>query len=401
MSRTSYRTRTSIGGLLPIIATSVPVAVYGLGVRIPNQDPAAIARGNAFVATADNPSAIYYNPAGITQLEGHNAQIASLFYSPIFADYKSSSGQRVENDSEILPVPSVHYTFTPEGKNVSFGLGIYSPFGLRMSWPEDAPFATGGYDGKLTYITANPVIAVKLPPSLSLAIGPTINYSELELTQRVGILPGDYFRFRGDDYGFGFNAGIRWTPYEEWAFGLTYRSKVDVNYEGNAAIRPSPPLPGKFKSSAPLEFPQVIAGGVSFRPTTNWNVEVNVDWTDWSSVETLSIRGVPDQTLNWKSSFFYQVGATRQLPHGFFASAGYFFSERSTSERYFIPTVPDTDLHVGSVGLGHKGRHVRWAAAFQLIGGDYRTIDNNVNATVNGRYRLLTPAFSLSMGYHF
>src|SRR3990170_4038794 len=51
-----------------------PVCSYGLGFRIPNQDAEAIARGNAFVATADNPAAIYYNPAGITQLEGHTAQ---------------------------------------------------------------------------------------------------------------------------------------------------------------------------------------------------------------------------------------------------------------------------------------------------------------------------------------
>lgn len=49
-----------------------PLTVHGSGVRIAQQDAAAVAQGNAFVATADNPSAIYYNPAGITQLEGQN-----------------------------------------------------------------------------------------------------------------------------------------------------------------------------------------------------------------------------------------------------------------------------------------------------------------------------------------
>src|SRR5947207_3345244 len=47
-----------------------PMDTGAVGFRMPNQDPEGIARGNAFVATADNPSAIYYNPAGITQLEG-------------------------------------------------------------------------------------------------------------------------------------------------------------------------------------------------------------------------------------------------------------------------------------------------------------------------------------------
>jgi long-chain fatty acid transport protein len=42
------------------------------GFRLPDQDAFATARGEAFAATADNASAIYYNPAGITQLEGWN-----------------------------------------------------------------------------------------------------------------------------------------------------------------------------------------------------------------------------------------------------------------------------------------------------------------------------------------
>ena len=64
-----------------------------LGLRIPNQDASAIARGNAFVATADNPSAIYYNPAGITQLEGQHIQAGSLFYLGIYGDYQSQIGR--------------------------------------------------------------------------------------------------------------------------------------------------------------------------------------------------------------------------------------------------------------------------------------------------------------------
>ncbi|MCX6925129.1 MAG: hypothetical protein NT154_18235 [Verrucomicrobia bacterium] len=51
---------------------------------MPNQDAFAIGRGNAFVATADNPSAIYYNPAGITQLQEQNIHAGSLFYLGIY-----------------------------------------------------------------------------------------------------------------------------------------------------------------------------------------------------------------------------------------------------------------------------------------------------------------------------
>ena len=391
--------------LIPLVtvASSMchPQDSLGVGVRIANQDPAAIARGNAFVATADNPAAIYYNPAGITLSEGHNVQVGLLGYMNIYVDYESPAGARTKNDPEIIPVPQLHYSYTPENFPLSFGLGVYAPFGLSMKWPDSSPFATGGLESKLTYLTINPVVAFKVNPTLSIAAGPTLNRSELELRQAVGLVAGDEFKFKGDDMSYGYSVGVLWQPYLEWSFGLTYKSAVTMEHEGKASLTPAPPLPGSFNSTTPIEFPQIIAGGISFRPTTNWNFEVDIDWTDWNSVNQLSVSGLPPQRLDWVSSFQYMFGATRYLRNGYFVSAGYYYSEKSTSEKYFIPTVPDSDLHVASLGVGRKGQHWSWAAAGQLIGGGWRTINNNVNPTVNGRYRLLTPTLSISGGYHF
>ena len=350
--------------------------------RIPNQDPEAIARGNAFVATANNPAAIYYNPAGITQLDGNNVQLGSLFYLNVYADYQSPSGGKVKNEPEVIPVPSLHYSYTPKGSPLSFGLGVYAPFGLSMKWPDSAPFATGGLEGKLTYITAAPVAALKLHRTLSIAVGPTFNQSDLLIRQRVGFVPGDEFKFDGEDIGFGYTAGVLWQPVDQWSFGLSYKSGVGMKYEGRAALHPLPPLAGSFDSSAPLDFPQIIAGGVSYRPNKDWNFEFDVDWTDWNSVNRLAVKGVPARKLNWEASFFYEAGVTRYLSGGYFLSAGYFYSERSTSERYFIPNVPDTDLHVGSLGGGYHGRHWRFAIASQIIAGPWRTINSNANPSV-------------------
>src|SRR5215475_9240351 len=114
-----------------IVWTTRPGHVLALGTRIPNQDAEAIGRGNAFTATADNPSALYYNPAGITQLEGHNVQAGCLLYMNIYADYDSPSGERFENKHKLLPIPNLGYVFTPKDQPFSFGLGVYAPFGLQ------------------------------------------------------------------------------------------------------------------------------------------------------------------------------------------------------------------------------------------------------------------------------
>lgn len=394
--------RSTVQGLfLLALMVGFPLSSFGLGSRIPNQDAVAIARGNAFVATADNPSAIYYNPAGITQQEGHNLLLGSLFYLNIYADYKSPSGDRIENEHSVIPVPELHYVFAPKEKPYAFGLGFYSPFGLGSEWPDDAPFRSAGLKADLMYATINPVLAYKVLPNLSVAIGPTFNYSDAELVQGQP-MPGYRFRVTGDDWAYGFNAGILWQPHPKWSLGAKYFSATEMDYEGTASFRPSAAfLPPPMSTTTHLQFPQIIAGGVSFRPTPNWNLEVGIDWSDWDQVDNAEIDGVGALPLNWESSFFYHFGVTRYLGKGFSVSAGYFFSEASTPEQDYTPLVPDTDLHVGSLGLQYKTGKWSFAIAGQIIGGDYREIDDANNPTVNGEYRLFTPTVSFNIGRRF
>jgi long-chain fatty acid transport protein len=409
MANTSKFTRVRLSHgrwhhLVLVLALAVgqwPGSVLGLGSRIPNQDAEAIGRGNAFVATADNPAALYYNPAGITQLEGQNFQVGSLFYFNVYADYESPTGQSFENKHKIIPVPDVDYVFTPKGQPFSLGLGVYAPFGLGMEWPDNVPFRNAGLKAQLTYITINPVIAWKPCSTLSIAAGPTFNYSEAELIQGILVSPFQ-FRFKGHDWAYGFNAGLLWQPHPMWSFGAKYFSPTTMDYEGTAEFNPNPGfLPPPMKTKTHLDFPQIIVGGISFRPNTNWNFEVDIDWADWDRVKTADIENIGSLPLYWQSSFFYEFGVTRQLGKGYYASIGYFFSEASTPNQYYTPLVPDTDLHVGSLGVGYKGQHWTWGLAAQLIGGPYRNVQNAADPTVNGKYRLFTPTLAVSLGYHF
>jgi long-chain fatty acid transport protein len=378
-----------------------PQDTFGLGARIPNQDATAIARGNAFAATADNPSAMYYNPAGITQLEGQTFQVGLLTYLNIYADYESPSGERFENNTKIIPVPQLGYVLSLKDKPFSFGLGVHAPFGLGMEWPDDVPFRNAALEAELTYVTLNAVIAWRVHPTLSIAVGPTFDYSDATLRQGVAVSPY-YFKFKGDDLAFGFNAGILWQPHPQWSFGAKYVSATTLDYDGRASFHPSASfLPPPMDTKTHVDFPQMVSGGISFRPTTNWNIEVDVEWTDWDTTRNIDIDNVGRLPLNWESSFFYEFGVTRELGKGWFASAGYFFSEASTPEKDYTPLVPDTHLHIGSLGFGFKGRHWNWALAGQIIGGAFRTVNDANNPAVNGKYRIFTPTISVAVAYHF
>jgi long-chain fatty acid transport protein len=265
----------------------------------------------------------------------------------------------------------------------------------------------------MLYANINPVVAWTPAQTLSLSMGPTLNYSKVKLRQGRGLMPGDQFQYKGDDFGFGFNAGILWQPISKLSLGATYRSPSTMNYSGTANSQSIPGLTGSAHTKLKVDFPQFVIAGVSYRPTPNWNIEVNVDWTDWNVVKVLSFEGTSQLfgsdvqlPLNWKSSWLYELGVTRQLGNGWFVSGGYFYSQNSTPERNFNPTIPDTNLHVGSLGFGRRGQHWHWALSTQIIAGPAREVRNSqstslVGETANGTYKWFNQAVNASVGYIF
>src|ERR1022692_2864804 len=381
----------------------LPTSVYGLGFSIPNQDAEAIARGNAFIATANNPSAIYYNPAGITQLEGAQAQFG-MHNLAINSEFQSLDGTRhADTKSSIAPVPQFFCTYSPKDSQFSFGVGLYAPFGLSLEWPTDTPFSSLAIKGSLTYITFNPVVAWKVLPNLSIAAGPTINCTTINLSQGIGLSPGDEFSFNGSGWDFGATAGLLWKPHEKWAVGVNYRSPTTINFEGSSRMKPYAPGEG---TSAELNFPQSAGLGVAYMPTPKWNFETYVTWTDWDTLKGTTFKkpsGNIPFVLNWQSSLMTGIGGTRYFNNGWFVSAGYFFSQNSTSEKNFNPVVPDTDLHVGSAGFGSKGKHWRFALSAQIISGAWRTISGSQPSpisgeTADGKYKWFNQSVNFSVG---
>ena len=138
---------------------------WPLGIRISDQDAQATARGNAFAATADNPSALYYNPAGISQLEGHNVR-AGVYGISLESTVRNTATGSYSTIGDAAAVPQLYYTFSPEESRLSFGLGVYSPYGLSLEWPDAVPFRTTGVFGSIKYFSINPVVSLKITDKL-------------------------------------------------------------------------------------------------------------------------------------------------------------------------------------------------------------------------------------------
>lgn len=386
----------------------VPSSLQALGIRVPDQDAVAIARGNAFAATADNPSAIYYNPAGITQLPGQQVQLGVNLLG-LKDSYTTPAGQKFDTKDDLHALPQVYYTFSSTQLPLSAGLGIYAPFGLGLEWPDNVGFRQLALKGQLDYITFNPVIAWKICDQLSLGAGPMLNYATTTLSQ--GLLPagvgpsGNSVEFNGDDFNVGFNVGLRWQVSEQHAFGVVYRAENEMNFSGTSKAN----YPASFTqdSSAKFKFPQIVTIGYSYRPTPRWNLEFNLDWTDWDSLNTVNfnqaVTGTVSRPFNWRSSFMYMFGASYRFDGDWTVSGGYLYSENSVPGEWYNPAIPDSDRHVFSAGVSKRFDRLNLAAALQYSYGPGRTISNSTipGALANGRYEFNSLSLVLSGGYQF
>jgi len=391
------------------------------GFRLPDQDAFATARGEAFVATADNPSAIFYNPAGITQLEGGNVR-GGLYGIYLDPTYQPAGGSHTYDTRDRLhAIPQLFYTYSLANQDwpFSFGLGVYSPYGLSEKWPQDTGFRASAIEASLKYYTINPVIAYKLPWNISVAAGLMVNYASVNLEQGLSPFPNnDLFQFKGDAWAVGYNFGLMWQPLKQISLGANFRSATRMDFSGNtyAQYGPSP----VYTSAANLDypFPLQFSTGISYRPTEKWNYEFDAEYTDWSDLGNLTIHqatpnivplsGIP-VAFDWQASWYYEFGATRYFDNGWHVSAGYIFNENSVPNATYTPVVTDMDKHFFSLGTGYKGRHFSFDVAYQLGYGPDHTVTGSATPLgfpagyhpADGTYSFLSHAISISAGWHF
>lgn len=398
------------------------------GFRLASQDAFATARGEAFVATANNASAIYYNPAGIAQLEGtqFRAGLYSIYFDPTYEPpgTAANAGHTYSIGKHWNFIPQVFLTHSFENSPISVGLGVYAPYGGNMDWPQDTGFRAVALESSLKYFRINPVIAFKLARNLSLAGGVMVDYGKIDLESGLSSSTEypDFFRFDGDGWSAGYNLGVLWQPLEQVSLGATFRSATQFTMQGHTEFEQLTAgiLDTTLPAHADFTFPLTAVVGISYRPTPKWNLEFDADYTDWSAFDTTTIyqeKSVPFGgtqnpliTFDWQSSWMYEFGVTRYFDSGWHVSAGYVYNENSVPDTYYTPLVADMNRHFFSVGAGYKGERFDFDVAYQFGYGPAHTVTGstpsslsgvNSRQTADGTYHFISHAVLVTAGMNF
>ncbi len=206
---------------------------HGAGFLIYEHGAAAMAMGGAFVALANNPTAIFHNPAGIAFLEGTQISFGTTLIRPNTSLELTNLGTTVEAVSQWF-YPSSFYISHKMNDRVAVGFGFFNPYGMGTKWPEDYALRFIATEDDMKTFFFNPVVAVKLDENFSVSVGVTYVYGTLEL-DRVNLINLTGYGasiyeapivVKGTGDAIGLNAGALYRG-ENFSLGFNWRGGFD------------------------------------------------------------------------------------------------------------------------------------------------------------------------------
>lgn len=393
-------------------------ALGGGGFRNEVVDAEAAGKGYSFVAQADNPSAVHYNPAGMIQLEGQQVSLGYTAEGPRNECDTSQTGDTVQMEKDTFFVPNFFFVTELPWENFRFGLGATSPYGLSTDWADDSFSRNVSTESNLKMFNINPSIAYKVNDYLSMGVG--VDYFIAEISKHKRITPGlggGDFHMAVKDEGWGYNIGLLIKPFEGHRIGISYRSEIDLEYEGTANLDNLATAPinyaaifGGANYSTALKsdgtIPRSVAVGYAYQPNDRLTIEADIEWTDWACVEQ-EFLSFPDEgaplrlavlndgnpvSRDWNDVFAYGIGLDYKWTEATDLRCGFFYVEKTIPSANLDTALPDSNKHGVTLGLGHQFlKDVKIDMAYTFIKLRDRDITNdvglNTGSNIDGTYK--------------
>ena len=209
--------------------------------------------------------------------------------------------------------PHLYYV-APINATWKWGIGVNAPFGLVTEWEDPDQFAGRFLSTRaaLEAVDVNPTIGWQITPTFGLGFGAIARFSAVELERNAGAINPftqqvadiAHVELESDmDNGFGFNLGMLHKATPAFSWGLSYRSKIEVDYGGDARLSQifsgNPvfdtiiggrlPFDQDLPIETSIEFPDMASLGLAYALSDRLLVEADVNWTGWSSFDEVEI----------------------------------------------------------------------------------------------------------------
>lgn len=353
-----------------VLASASPAMAAGFYI----QEQSVSGLGASFAGQAAMPrdaSIIFFNPAGMTHLDGRQVNIGlQMIYPHVELEDTGTTiaGFTLEqlgrdqgsggNPGSLSPVPNA-YIATPldEAQSWWLGVGLSAPFGLGVEYDGDffGRYLTTKVD--LRTLDIQPALAWKPADWLSVGGSLVIEHARANFQQRLA--NEDLVRLQGDDWTVGYNLGLTLTPRPGTRIGLAYRSEINHMADGRQSTEEGS-LGADSDARAKIKLPDIATLGIAQQISGRWTLLGQVSRTGWNNFDTLEVIPEnpltvgPTLTFNYQNSWAYSVGAEYRAGEDWTFRAGYQYDQTPTRIEERAAFNPDGDRQWFSGGASYR-----------------------------------------------
>lgn len=366
-----------------VLSAAAGSAVMAGGYKIPEQSLNSMALGAAYVAHTTGADTNYYNPANMSFMDESKSYVeGGITLAHLPSNMYSMGPFSGESEAEDLPVPFLHYVAKPVG-DLRWGISLTAPGGLTKRWetPVQKAYAE---EFTLKIVELNPSMSYKIAENFSIGGGLRLIYSEgvvksnsAELSALLQDPAKNVSRdMEGDTVEFGYNLALAYKPANDIRMALTYRSNVDLEEEGHAALFAYAMDPANHfydgDASVTVPLPAALNAAISKTWNDQFTLEFNYERTFWSEYETLDFQYNTPLPLfddpivkNWKDTDTFRLGATMKMDNKITAMMGFAIDETPAPVETLGFELPDSDAKIFSMGFRYQQTEdLSWGAAF-------------------------------------
>ena len=433
--------------LRPLVAilALAPATVFAAGFQLAETSVTGLGRAYAGEAAANDSIAVLSrNSAGIAGIDKSQFVVSGIYvipqvdiegtetahYNGLYNQAASAANNALGSQLAMLPtsydgstkdlatselLPTLYFA-TPIRDGLVFGFGTLAEFGLSTDYNGNT--LEYGDKTELTAITFKPSLAWQLTPEVAVGAGLRFVYGEATLSTATpayfddvntavtnynavaaaagGALPTllavpgfqPILHVTGDDWGYGYELGTVWTPSRDWRLAVSYRSSVDLTFEGSAKSVLSAVANGP--GSVDLTLPASLELAMRWQALPQLALYAGGQRTGWHSFDKLVVdmdSGVSftAKEENWRDVWRYAIGADWQVAKSVILRAGYANDQSPVPEANRTLSIPDVDRQWFSVGAGWQYSSA-WTLDFGLafLKGEKGNINEEFAINYNG-----------------
>lgn len=396
---------------------------FGAGFQLFNELSAkSMANGYAMSARDDVAECAWFNPAASSMLDTASITTGMALVLPSMELDGKAYNPEMKNLAHVLPYM---YAAMPVMERFGAAISINSPYGLATDWDNDWVGKYYAQYTRLSSIYITPSLSWRPFEWLSLGAGAQIVYAEAEMRKSIPVtqLGTDvYTKINGDDWGQGYILSAMLKPVEEWNFGVTFRSEVDFDLEGDAKYE-YPQMPEPYNTmlrsaflksdlGLPITLPKTLSLAVSTTAIKDWRLSAEFLWTGWSSYSNLHFKydnmpgagpvpGDVKYKKDWNDVWSIHIGAEYALTESITLRGSYVWDDSPIEDDYRDPSLPTNDRHILGFGAGWKWGHLEIDGAYSYLIVEDSKPGKKATPTLEGTYESDAHIFNISVSWNF